>query len=156
MKKFVEGLHAVHTSRLQCKKELNMVTAKNNRHRWYHNRSLGRFTKPRPIWYSSPSSQNAPCYRPQGSQCQPRLRHRVCRVEEVRVRWASTFGGPCKPLLMCYKTNCLTFSIPRFTQPMTIMFAGNGPLDLLQCGIIGLYTMLRWFSPCSLKYTHLA
>lgn len=128
MQKLLEGLHAVHTSRLQYDTTIvsinnplsvfclvfelpqfptppsvklytdsqsgtfftcNKVTVSTTEVINLLSSGLLRWWTPSPAdWHPPSCDSHTSCYRPEISQCQSRLLHRICRAEEGRVRCA--------------------------------------------------------------------
>jgi hypothetical protein len=89
MKKFVDSLHAVHTSRLQCQyftpgltRLLTSITL-----RRYYPRSMGSWAEPPANRYTSSGRSNTSRFRAEGFECQSRVCDRICRAEESGVRY---------------------------------------------------------------------
>lgn len=81
MKRFVDGLHAVHTSRLQCELLINSsVIFITHNLRWYDSWSLGCGTKPSPYWHPSPCSPHSSRDRTESLEYQHGICHRSIHI----------------------------------------------------------------------------
>lgn len=88
-KKFLDGLHAVHTSRLQCQHPIPLRSAKKpltkTPNRWHNPRPLGRRSKQTTHRHPPSRRSNAPSHRTESPEREQRVRNRVCRTQETGI-----------------------------------------------------------------------
>jgi len=90
LKRFIDGLHAVHTSRLQCKSPIfhfpESFSKAHTHIRWHNHRLLGSSSQSSPNWHASPRCADTSNHRLESFEREPWICDGVRRTQE-RGKW---------------------------------------------------------------------